>query len=349
MRKIGPNSWFFCGLLVWLAAFASARAGGPAGAGRAAIGGKSAFAARTSQAAAQTPRPAQPTTPAPTSAPAAQSGYAPTGEKACLDCHDTDHVNVVLRTPHGVKGDSRTPLSQHQCETCHGASPEHIADPSARSTAVPFTGASKAPVATRNALCLTCHESGLRMNWQGSQHQRNDVACTTCHTIHASKDPVLVKSTQPARCFVCHADQRAQANRPSHHPIVEGKVTCADCHNPHGSPQDKMLVRARINDLCYKCHPDKRGPFLGEHAPVREDCMLCHTPHGSTQARLLRERPPYLCQQCHDTSHHSGSPYGGETYIGGRAPAVQVSGKGCLNCHSQIHGSNSPSGAYYLR
>jgi len=188
------------------------------------------------------------------------------------------------------------------------------------------------------------------MNWHGSKHQRSDIACSNCHTVHANKDPILVKTSQPTKCFSCHPEQRAQANRTSHHPILEGKVVCADCHNPHGSVQeDKMLVRARVNDTCYKCHADKRGPFLGEHAPVREDCTLCHNPHGSTQARLLKERPPYLCQQCHDTSHHSGSPYGGETYIGGRAPQVQASGKGCLNCHSQVHGSNSPSGAFNLR
>jgi len=274
--------------------------------------------------------------------------YAQRGEQTCLNCHGQSPIPLVLNTPHAVKADARTPFAQHACESCHGASPDHVTVSSTPTTVV-FKGPKVSPVAVRNEKCLSCHESGLRMNWRGSQHQRNEVACNSCHTVHVNKDPVLVKTSQPKKCFTCHAEQRAQANRASHHPILEGKVVCADCHNPHGSTQDKMLARHRVNDTCYKCHPDKRGPFLSEHAPVREDCTLCHTPHGSTQVRLLKQRPPYLCQQCHDTSHHSGSPYGGETNIGGRAPQPQASGRGCLNCHSQVHGSNSPSGLYNLR
>jgi DmsE family decaheme c-type cytochrome len=279
----------------------------------------------------------------------AQAAYSANAVQSCLrECHDRAPINLILQTPHAIKGDARTPFAQHQCETCHGASPGHI-ETSSTPVSIVFKGPKASPVAARNAKCLSCHQSGLRINWNGSQHQRNDVACTGCHTIHTSKDPLRVRTSQPEKCFTCHAEQRAQANRKSHHPILEGKVVCADCHNPHGSPQEKMLVKARVNDTCYKCHADKRGPFLSEHAPVREDCTLCHTPHGSTQVRLLKERPPYLCQQCHDTSHHSGSPYGGETLIRGRAPQPQAVGRGCLNCHSQVHGSNSPSGIYNLR
>ena len=292
---------------------------------------------------------AQPPDPADTEVAAPPGTYAANGVQTCLrQCHNKEPFVFVLQTPHAVKGDRRTPFAQHQCESCHGPSPEHIAV-SAKPVTVVFKGPKASPIAERNAKCLSCHESGLRMNWRGSPHQKNEVACASCHTIHVEKDPVLLKTTQPAKCFACHKEQRAQANRLSHHPIIEGKIVCADCHNPHGSTQDKNLVRARVNDTCYKCHPDKRGPFLQEHAPVREDCTICHTPHGSTQARLLRERAPYLCQQCHDTSHHSGSPYGGETLIGGRAPQAQGLAKGCLNCHSQVHGSNNPSGVYNLR
>lgn len=298
----------------------------------------------------------------------APAQYDPGGAETCLGCHDDAPgaalrlgpgkrlipAQRILRTPHAVAADKRSPFGQHGCESCHGPSPDHIAQKMVGEAltlpTVVFKGPNVSSVTDRNQMCYACHEYGLRTNWRGSQHQRSDVACNDCHTIHADKDPVLVKASQSGRCFNCHPEQRAQANRLSHHPIIEGKVVCADCHNPHGSPQDKMLVRARINDTCYKCHADKRGPLLSEHAPVREDCTICHTPHGSTQVRLLRKRPPYLCQQCHDTSHHSGSPYGGETYLGGgRAPQPQTVSRGCLNCHSQVHGSNSPSGIYNLR
>jgi predicted CXXCH cytochrome family protein len=53
------------------------------------------------------------------------------------------------------------------------------------------------------------------------------------------------------------------------------------------------LLEATVNDTCYQCHAEKRGPFLWEHAPVREDCTNCHSPHGSTQPSLLKARTPW--------------------------------------------------------
>ncbi len=272
------------------------------------------------------------------------------GPLDCLRCHNYPPVNLILQTPMGVKGDPRTPMGQNGCASCHGASLEHMQKNGAVEPAVVFKGPHASPVKVRIEVCLSCHQGGARMQWQtASAHAKNDVACDTCHNPHAKKDPMRVRTEQPQICFTCHVEQRVQANRPSHHPIIEGKVICSDCHNPHGSNSEKMLVKDRVTDTCYKCHADKRGPFLYEHAPVREDCTLCHTPHGSTQDRLLKIRLPYLCQECHDTSHHSGSPYNGATFPGGLAPAVQNAFRSCENCHSQIHGSNSPSGGNFLR
>ena len=38
-----------------------------------------------------------------------------------------------------------------------------------------------------------------------------------------------------------------------------------------------MLKEASVNDNCYKCHAEKRGPFLWEHPPVRENCQGAET------------------------------------------------------------------------
>lgn len=187
------------------------------------------------------------------------------------------------------------------------------------------------------------------MNWQGSQHQTNDIACNDCHTIHVTKDPVLVKLTQPEKCFTCHAEQRSDSFKFSHHPIREGKVVCADCHNPHGSAGPKLLKEFTVNETCYNCHAEKRGPVLWEHEPVRENCLNCHTPHGSTQARLLIQRPPYLCQECHANSGHQTIPMAGQSLPGQIAANFRLMARGCVNCHSQIHGSNSPNGTYFTR
>jgi DmsE family decaheme c-type cytochrome len=144
---------------------------------------------------------------------------------------------------------------------------------------------------------------------------------------------------EPDTCFQCHKDRRAQMARSSHMPMREGKMVCTDCHNPHGSATEALLKANSINDTCYKCHAEKRGPFLFEHAPVRENCLNCHDAHGSVNEFLLKVSRPRLCAECHGFGHGLTS---------GPA-AVQSMGRACQNCHTQIHGTNSPSGALLHR
>jgi len=220
-----------------------------------------------------------------------------------------------------------------------------------------FKGSSKSPPELRVKQCLTCHETGMRMNWQGSAHETNNVACNDCHTIHVAKDPILVKFTQAQQCFSCHARQRADSFKYSHHPMREGKVVCSDCHDPHGSPVgDKLLKEFTVNETCYNCHADKRGPMLWEHQPVRDNCLNCHTPHGSNEPRLMVERTNFLCSSCHSAqSNNSGGAFGGAHSIPFRGAgssffnSALANQRTCVNCHSQVHGSNSPSGAYFFR
>jgi DmsE family decaheme c-type cytochrome len=281
---------------------------------------------------------------------AAQSpAFAGGGAQTCLKCHNTDaKVVPILQTPHSTQGDPRAPFGQLGCESCHGPSAAHVASRT-NSPNVVFKGPNISPAAVRTQQCLTCHQAGLRMNWQGSQHQRNDIACNTCHTIHIAKDPILVKFTQPQKCFTCHAEQRADSFKYTHHPIREGLVVCANCHNPHGSPGPRMLKEFTVNETCYTCHMEKRGPVLWEHQPVRENCLNCHTPHGSTQPALLVQRAPYLCQDCHGESGHQAQPMAGQNLPGQIAANLRMMARGCVNCHSQIHGSNSPNGAFFTR
>ena len=109
-----------------------------------------------------------------------------------------------------------------------------------------------------------------------------------------------------------------------------------------------MLVRNTTNETCYECHQDKRGPHLWEHAPVVEDCSLCHLPHGSVNQALLVKRPPLLCQACHSQAGHPSVPHTTAGLPSGNPSAMLLNGS-CLNCHSQVHGSNHPSGANLMR
>jgi DmsE family decaheme c-type cytochrome len=281
------------------------------------------------------------------------------GEQACLKCHGGDpKVRAVLESPMGRKGDARTPMAQLGCQSCHGLSDDHAAGRKPWPDIV-FEGPNASPVKARNEVCLGCHMGGLRMNWEGSAHEENNKACTDCHTAHARKDPVLEKATQAQRCFTCHVRQRAESFLYSHHPVREGLVVCSGCHNPHGGAGVDNLREFTINQTCYNCHADKRGPMLWEHQPVRENCLNCHDPHGSNQPRLIKEQLSFLCSSCHSSpANHSGGAFSGGTGFPFRnnRPQLQFTfneatntQRGCLNCHSQVHGSNSPAGAFFFR
>ncbi|MDH3469061.1 MAG: DmsE family decaheme c-type cytochrome [Gammaproteobacteria bacterium] len=275
--------------------------------------------------------------------------------RVCTKCHDESEekpILAILKTKHAMMADKRTPFADEACITCHGPSEEHLVKPpEGEKPALPdITFKEEAPISStkKNEVCLSCHESGLRLHWKGSQHEFRGLACSSCHNVHVDQDPTLVRLTQPETCFNCHKEQRAQAYRPSRHPIREGKVVCSDCHNPHGSTGPKQLAKNSVNETCYACHYEKRGPFLWEHAPARDDCTNCHKPHGSIHPALLKNRGPWLCQQCHLAQFHPSTAYSG-TGIPPRGAAQQLLGKNCLNCHSQVHGSNHPSGIRLTR
>lgn len=302
------------------------------------VGITSAFAADTKQAEAQAPA----------------KDIVLKGDAKCTRCHDESDAPALLaigKSKHGTVADGRTPT----CTNCHGDSNAHANNKDGKQRPAPdraFTKKATTSVTERNGACLSCHEKeAKRSHWAGSIHDARDVACTSCHQIHTAHDKVRDKRTQPEVCYTCHKEQRAQVNRPSHHPIPEGKMSCSDCHNPHGSVGPKLMKRDSVVDTCYTCHMEKRGPFVHNHQPVNEDCSYCHNSHGTTAENMLKARPPFLCHQCH-TPH---GPQVAQTAGQGQSTALlsattsgksginYTQGRGCLNCHTQIHGTNNPS------
>ncbi len=292
-------------------------------------------------------------------------------DAVCTKCHDESENAPILtlyQTKHGVRGDARTPT----CQSCHGASANHLkGDTTGKGRPAPDVVFKKGVYEKtdnkdRAAQCLTCHKDGRRGQWDGAQHDANGVACNDCHVVHRPKDPLMNKKTQAEVCFACHKEQRADSKKMSHHPIEEGKVVCSDCHNPHGSTGPKLLKKNTITETCFQCHAEKRGPFLWEHQPVSEDCTNCHTPHGSNITPLLKSRAPVLCEECHNGPHQSKTAYaaslgglqsGLSTPFNNSVPPVPTptnpssgtTGRACMNCHVMVHGSNSPAGAYLHR
>ena len=175
------------------------------------------------------------------------------------------------------------------CANCHENVGDHFRAQSSGDANGPVPSVKKLTANQLNTTCLKCHEKAGQANYLSSMHARRNVACTECHGIHEYKSirGQLKTRLDPETCFTCHKPERAKSMQTSHHPVREGKMSCASCHNPHDGAQPKMLKADSVNELCYTCHAEKRGPFLFEHAPVREDCVSCHEPHGTNHKRLL--------------------------------------------------------------
>jgi DmsE family decaheme c-type cytochrome len=265
------------------------------------------------------------------------------GSQACMGCHATHAASFNLTVMGRIFRNPRTAQEKGGCETCHGAGSLHVKAGGGRGVGgiISFRkNDTSRPVAENNAICLSCHDKGDRNYWQGSVHESREVACTDCHTVMArvSVRGQLKTEREVETCYQCHKDRRMQSQRSSHMPLREGKMTCTSCHNPHGTANDAMLKQVSVNDNCYQCHAEKRGPFLWEHPPVRENCLNCHEAHGSNLENLLKVQRPRLCQDCHSIGHASQSPLVNTAF-----------NRSCSNCHSQIHGSNHPSGVLFQR
>lgn len=265
---------------------------------------------------------------------AASSDYV--GAETCKTCHGDIYKNWE-KTPHWrTTLDTKGGPSHQGCEGCHGPGAAHVEGGGDITKIFTFKNASTKEITDR---CMTCHAGGPEhMNVMNSIHGQNGVSCISCHSPHhAENSEFLLLKTQPELCYGCHLQQKAQFEMPFHHRVNEGFVRCTDCHNPHGTVGPKQVRFAATQDaICFKCHTDKQGPFVYEHAPVKVDgCQACHMVHGGPNAHMLKlSNVNLLCLQCHTTSSFSLAP--GAPSFHNQATFFQA----CVLCHSEIHGSN---------
>ena len=274
----------------------------------------------------------------------------PVGAKTCIACHSLEDMHAA----HSLHVQSFNAGAAHSgpqaaCESCHGPGSEHAKNPAQPGSIIAFTHDAKTDVHTQTTVCLGCHAGGARQHWLGSVHEARGLSCSDCHNPMARLSPegVLAKPSINEVCATCHKDIMAKFNRRSHMPLPEGQMACTDCHNPHGTLTRPLLKTDTVNETCYACHAEKRGPFLFEHAPVRESCLNCHDPHGSNQQTLLVAPVPMLCQQCHTMTRHPNDLQVPTNLGRGPNPDERLMGRACLTCHTNIHGSNNPSGSRF--
>src|SRR5438034_1798140 len=208
-----------------------------------------------------------------------------------------------------------------------------------------------------NKVCADCHTSITRI-FPASPHARfykDDLkwaataGCESCHGAGSEhvragggRGKFIVNPRKnPETCMQCHLEIHAEFNLPQHHPVLEGRMNCVQCHDPHGSDIMKPaggLAMARLNQVCAQCHREQARPFVFEHPAMREGCATCHSPHGSINAKLLVERDANLCLKCH--SELQAVP--GTLAIGKSDHTLYMQLGACYSagCHAAVHGSN---------
>jgi predicted CXXCH cytochrome family protein len=208
--------------------------------------------------------------------------------------------------------------------------------------------------------CSACHEKEVK-NFKMAAHARIHIqgdkregqGCESCHgpgSLHVEAGGgkgkfILNPGKDPEACFQCHLDKKAQFKLPFRHPVLEGKMSCSDCHDPHGEKimQGKGMMVGRINETCAQCHREQARNRVFEHAALREGCTTCHNVHGSINDKMLTERDNNVCLKCHGELGKSA------VTIGGSSHNTRVNRGTCFSagCHTAMHGSDvSPALRY---
>ena len=220
-----------------------------------------------------------------------------------------------------------------------------------------------------NQACFYCHTNYVR-SFAASAHARIHLAqlqtaagassergsdfhgCESCHGpgskhIEAGGGRgrfIVNPGRNPDACLECHVQIRAEFALPHHHPVIEGRMNCVQCHDPHGGDIMERaggLAMARVNETCAECHREQTRPFVFEHEAMREGCTVCHNPHGSINRMMLVQSDQNLCLRCHAQTQGPGVPPG--EFIIRRTPhgaLMQMGTCWAAGCHSEVHGSS---------
>jgi predicted CXXCH cytochrome family protein len=205
-----------------------------------------------------------------------------------------------------------------------------------------------------NKGCVECHED-TTAHFGGAAHDRiavadaklGDTSCESCHgpgSIHVkaggAKGTIVNPGKSPDACFQCHVDKRGEFALPHSHQVMNGKMSCSDCHDPHVGKATKGRGASleSENETCTKCHSTQEGPFVFKHNAMKEGCTACHSPHGSVNAKMLVARDANLCLRCHlQTTDRNGV-----ILIGGEDHRTRLQSGTCwiAGCHEAVHGSH---------
>lgn len=196
----------------------------------------------------------------------------------CLTCHVDSSAHSSFKTGPHAAGQAVN------CETCHSI---HASD----------AKAGKLLVKESTELCSSCHgsvASAFKTMPVTHHFGRGGLTCLSCHNAHgrAGREGLAFTKAGELPCLSCHADLRG----PHVFPHQQNAGDCLSCHVPHASPNNKLLTRSRVDQLCFECHSPITSTTAGSGPPSSHDlrsaryrnCTVCHTAiHGSNRSPEL--------------------------------------------------------------
>jgi predicted CXXCH cytochrome family protein len=201
--------------------------------------------------------------------------------------------------------------------------------------------------------CTQCHEEQTG-HFATATHAKLAIAdakvgntgCEACHgpgSIHVKagggRGTIVNPKKSPEACFQCHLDKRSQFSLPNTHQVMNGKMSCGDCHDPHEGSVVKGAGASLEagNETCTKCHTSQGETYIFKHNAMKEGCTACHNPHGSVNQKMLVARDANLCLRCHLEVSTAGTLFAGGEDHRSRLTSTTCWGAGC---HEAVHGSN---------
>jgi predicted CXXCH cytochrome family protein len=228
---------------------------------------------------------------------------------------------------HSVNYDPRTKTVTEWnvgCEKCHGPGADHVRAPSRANIVDP---AKLDPVAA-NDVCIQCHSQGRPLvnpiEGRAFDWPVGFRVGLALRDFWQLEDHTLGETT-----FTHFADGTGHKNRMQGNDFVQSVmyshgITCANCHDAHGTPNAAILV-APAKEVCGQCHEPggangPRAKTLEAHTHHRvgstgSECIACHMPKiaqtlGDVMVRshTMKFIPPSLtdrskipnpCTTCH--------------------------------------------------
>ncbi len=232
---------------------------------------------------------------------------ASTAKRAeCFTCHTvTGKGNVAGAAAAGHDAVQLAAYFDVQCESCHGPGLEHVEGVGQGVVVRPLAKVGMS--GTGN--CGDCHSGAHQPyveEWKASRHatipsgtRATNATCTGCH-----------EGRQALARFGSEANYQEKAAATDYQ-----SVTCAVCHNPHGSENPSQLRFAVTSpdpdrNLCMRCHMRVSQPTASGGSP--------HAPQGAVLMGFAGYRPP-------------GFEYDSARIFGSHA--TEANPKLCAGCH----------------